>query len=568
MATHRFLRFWPLLLVIFLAGTLNMGCKGCKDADDDALEAQDEDPWKSTLDVLADHVPADATHALFIVDFTTALAAYPGLRARVSTYMKDFSTIEADLRNTLGVDPAHPSNLSELGVEPTGGAFCTKLQDQPLCGVTLSDPSAFEEHMITVLQGQPFNLRAPIVETELPSGGRLLRFASEENGPVKAAVVLTDALGYVVLQPRADDIEGLAANLETPNATPLRTRPAFQKLLEHTEPSAIMGWLGPDAITDLGGELFDTDLERMIPQKNLSEGALLGIKIYADAIQGWFSVAIDENNNKLHTLLARSEDHQAADFSKFVDDDAYAFVRLHVDPDEIRKTLRATLDDENIEVTQQHLEEKLGDIDIEDALLNALGTDLIVMATRARLLTLAGLARGGEVNARALGDGLGLILAYQLRDADTLRTLLNEVSNSHKDILSHVKNDDEEYWEVQKGPSKGTLLILTEDAVIATTSRQKSDVLKRIAADDIPPLKEVDADEARTLRGETDSLGLFVDLKRVANNSIGRIASNNLSDSMRNAIQIFDEFWAHGELEDDQWFDGRYRIQLSTPNRR
>lgn len=567
MTMHRFLRFWPLILLMFTANTLVTGCKGCQNNEEADLNSQQEDPWQATLDLLSDHVPADVTNAIFIVDFTTALASYPGFRARISTYMKDYATIEADLRNTLGVDPAHPSNLSKLGVDPTGGAVCAKLQGQPMCGVTMSDRNLFREHVTSVLQGQPFNLRAAIVETDLPSGGKLLRFASEENGPTKAALVLTDTLGYVILRPRADDIEGLAAGLETPQATPLRTRPAFQKLLEHTEKSAILGWLGPDAILDLGGQLFDTDLARILPDKNVSQGAILGIKLYADAIQGWFSVLIDENNDKIHTLLSRPAGHNAADFSKLIDDDAYAFLRLHVDPDEVRATLRATFDNENIEDTEKRIEETLGNDQLEQALLDALGTDMIVMATRARLLTLAGLARGGEVNARALGDGLGMILAYQLKDADAMRTLLTDISTERKELLSHTKNEDEEYWRIETGPASGTLLLLTDDAVIATTSRQKNDVLERIAADDIPELKEIDADEARELREAIDALGLFVDLKRVANNSLGRIASNNLSDSMRNAIQVFDEFWARGELVEDQWFDGRYRIQLSTPRR-
>lgn len=563
----RFLRFWPLILLMFSANTLVTGCKGCQKNEEADLNSQQEDPWQATLDLLSDHVPADATNAIFVVDFTTALASYPGFRARISTYMKDYATIEADLRNTLGVDPAHPSNLSKLGVDPTGGAVCAKLQGQPMCGVTMSDRNLFREHVISVLQGQPFNLRATIVETNLPSGGTLLRFASEDNGPTKAALVLTDTLGFVILRPRADDIESLAASLETPHATPLRTRPAFQKLLQHTERSAILGWLGPDAVLDLGGQLFDTDLSRFLPDKNVSQGAILGIKLYADAIQGWFSVLIDENNDKIHTLLSRPKDHQAADFSKLIDDDAYAFLRVHVDPDEIRQTLRATFDNENIEDTEKRIEEALGNTELEQALLDALGTDMIVMATRARLLTLAGLARGGEVNARALGDGLGMILAYQLKDASAMRALLTDISTERQELLSHTKNDDEEYWRIEVGPASGTLLLLTEDAVIATTSRQKNDVLERIAADNIPELHEIDADEARELREAIDALGLFVDLKRVANNSLGRIASNNLSDSMRNAIQVFDEFWARGELVEDQWFDGRYRIQLSTPRR-
>lgn len=565
MATHRFSRLWQLILLMFLAATLSTGCKGCRDGDSKLLDADAEDPWQSTLDLLSDHVPADASNAIFIVDFTTALASYPGFRTRVSAYLKDFASIEADLRNTLGVDPANPANLAELGVDPTGGAVCAKLKGQPLCGVTLSDPASFRSHVVAVMQGQPFNLRAPVVETELPSGGQLLRFASEEGSAAKAAVVLTEKLGFVILQPRAEDIEGIAATLETPHNTPLRTRPAFQKLLEHTERSAILGWLSPDSIIELGGEFFDFDFETELPQKDLSQGALVGIKLHADAIDGWFSVLIDEENDKINTLLKRSEEHPAADFSKLVDDEAYALLRIRIDPDEIQATLRDTFDNKDVEEVSARIQEMLGSETIEDAIFEALGTDMIVMATRARLLTLAGLARGSNVTASALGNGLGLILAYQLRDSDAMRTLLKEISAHDDTLLSHTEDENGDYWRIERGPAKSTLLMLTDDAIIATTSRQQKDVLARIQADNIPVLTEIDAEEAQTLREATDDLGMFVDLKRVANNSLGRLASNNLSDSMRNALQVFDEFWARGELSGDAWFDGSYRIQLSTP---
>lgn len=565
MATQRFSRLWLLVLLMALAATFSAGCKGCQDADTDVLDDASDDPWQSTLDLLSDHVPADASNALFVVDFTTALASYPGFRSRIAAYLKDFASIEADLRNTLGVDPARPSNLAQLGVNPAGGAVCAKLKGQPLCGVTLSDHERFRSHVVAVMQGQPFNLRAPVIETELPSGGQLLRFASEEGSAVKAAVIVTEKLGFVILQPRADAIEGMAADLETPHHTPLRTRPAFQKLLKHTERSAVFAWLGPDSVVEIGGQFFDFDFESELPQKDLSQGALVGITLHADAIDGWFSVLIDEDNDKINTLLKRGEGHQAADFRKLVDDEAYALLRIRIDPEEIQATVRATFDSDDVAETTERIQEMLGSETIEDALVEALGTDMIVMATRARLLTLAGLARGSTVTASALGNGLGLILAYQLRDPDAMRTLLSEISAHNDALLSHTKDDDGEYWRIEQGPAKSTLLMLTDDAIIATTSRQQKDVLNRIQADNIPVLTEVDAAEAQTLREATDDLGMFVDLKRVANNSLGRLASNNLSDSMRDALQLFDEFWARGELSGEEWFDGSYRIQLSKP---
>src|SRR5690625_6831486 len=82
---HLFSRLWPLILMMNTATTLGTGCKGCQKNDESATESQAADPWQSTLDLLADHVPADATNAIFVVDFTTALASYPGFRSEEHT---------------------------------------------------------------------------------------------------------------------------------------------------------------------------------------------------------------------------------------------------------------------------------------------------------------------------------------------------------------------------------------------------------------------------------------------------------------------------------------------------
>lgn len=560
---HFAYRVLSVLLIGLFSLSFGSGCKKKKGNDVDVVDA---DPWLRKLNQLADTVPADASSAFFVVDFSHALAAYQGFRTRVSAYMNDFSSIEADLRNTLGVDPARPQNLVNIGIDPQGGAVCSVVQNQPLCGAILADGDVFTEHFSRVLQSQPFNLRAPIVQTDLPSGGQLLRFATEEGAESKAALVRTSTMGYLILRPRAESIEGLAATLEAPAAQPLRTHKAFDALLEHTERESILAWLSPNASAVAVRNI--TKLGNRIPSMDNIEGVLIGVKISADAIHGWFSAKIDPDDQRVRAMLERKEGVQAADFSKLVTNDAYMLMRARTEPSHLIDTLRAAIDDEYVETAENRIQGSTGTDDFEQRLTKVLGSDMMIVATRARLLTLASLARGGNVNARALGDGLGLIMAYQLADEAGAKSLLTEIAAARPENLKAADVDESlQQWTVQSGPGAGTILVVMDGFLVATTERQRSEVIELLRAERAPSIQEISAEEALNLRKETEDIGLFIDLKRVANNAIGQIAGGRLSPSMREAIQVFNEFWMRANVEDQEWLDGTYRIQLSTPAR-
>lgn len=551
-----------LLLAVFSAG-LGSGCKKKPKTPDVTVE---QDPWKDKLELLARTVPADASAAVFVVDFSAALASYQGLRTRIAAYMSDFSSIEADLRNTLGVDPARPQNLATIGIDPQGGAVCSVVQNQPLCGMILSDADAFHKHFERVLQSQPFNLRAPVVRSDLPSGGRLLRFATEEGGELKAAIVLNADMGFIILRPRAEAIEGLAATLETPAAQPLNSHPPFQSLIEHTQREAVMAWLSPNASAAAVRAM--TKLGNRLPSMDNIEGALVGVRISADAFHGWFSAKIDPEDQRVRALLTRTEGLEAADFTKLVTDDAYLLLRARTEPSSLLETLRSSFADDTIEHAQKSVQNSVGADDIEQRLLAVLGSDMMIVATRARLLTIASLARGGAVNARALGDGLGLIMAYQLKDSAGAKQLLQDIATARPQAVTFQQVDAEtESWTINEGQAAGTVILIIHDLLIASTQRQVSEIVFLMHADTAPVLKEISAQEALELRTKTEDIGLFIDLKRVANNSIGQVAGGQLSPSLRDALQVFDEFWMRADVVDSQWLDGSYRIQLSTPAR-
>lgn len=555
--------------LLFLTGLLILafgfaaGCKKKAPAGDPIDAA---DTWQAKLDTLANTLPADASSALFVIDFSTALASYQGLRARISAYMSDYASIEADLRNTLGIDPSRPQSLTNIGIDPLGGAVCSVVQNQPLCGAMLADGPTFTAHFSRVLQSQPFNLRAPLVQTELPGGGTLLRFSSEDSAELKAAIVQTDTMGYVILRPRTESIEGLAASLETPPAKPLRTLPAFQSLLAHTEQEAIIGWLSP--LASSAAVRAVTRLGNRIPSMDNIEGVLVGVKLSADAIHGWFSVQIDPNDARVRAMLTRKEGLEAVDFSKLVTDDAYLLLRARSEPTSLMETLRATFATEVVDTAEETVVDALGADNVEARLTEVLGSDMLIVATRARLLTLASIARGGNLDARALGDGLGLIMAYQLDDPEGAAKLLADIARERPQSLNSTTDDEGlTLWTVTAGPGASTTIFIMDGLLVAATSRQLEDATSLMRADLAPTLREISAPEGRALRTETEDIGIFIDLKRIANNAIGQIAGGSLSPSMRDAIQIFDEFWMRAKLTDEEWLDGNYRIQLSTPAR-
>lgn len=551
-----------VLFLLVLSFALGVGCKKKP-----RIEPESGDPWESTMLQLASNVPADASSAIFIVDFTTAFASYQGLRERAAAYLGDISSVEADLRNTLGVDPVRPQNLTTIGVDPKGGAFCAVVQEQPLCGVMLSDPSVFRAHVEKVLHGQPFNLRAPVVRSDLPSGGQLLRFAKEEGGEIQAAVVQTASMAFLIIEPKSANLEGLAAGLEAPAANPLARLDVFQEALAHNQREAILAWMSPQSAAKAMRSV--TKLGPFVPNMDNIRGVLVGVKLSADAIHGWFSASIDPDDQRVRAMLTRPEGLAAADFSRFVTDDAYLLLRARTDPETLVATLRSALKEETVEAVQSGVTgvTTMPFEDFEKRLVASLGSDMMIVATRARLLTLAALARGSAPNAKALGDGLGLIVVYQLQDAAATAALLREIDPTGTKLATMVDDNGQQRSQVVVGPAAGTIILIRGDMLIASTERQIGDINEMIAATQLPTVTEISAPEGLALRTGTDDIGVFLDLKRVANNSIGQLAGGQLSASMRDALQILDEFWMRAVVN-DQWLDGTYRVQLSTPARR
>lgn len=554
-----------LSLIAFMGAGLGTGCKK---KPSNEPEVVDVDAWKVNADLLASYVPADVQSVLFINDFRTTFQSYQGMRDRAAAYIGDLASVEADLRNTLGFDPVRPQNLSQIGVNPEGGAYCALGASTHYCGVLLDDASVFEAHARTVLAGQPFNHRAAVQESALPGGGKLLRFSTDEGGPVQVALVVAEKIAVVIPRPSGTNLDGLAASLEGPAQTPLRDLETYRKTLEHNGRDAAWIWLSPLAakrqlqrVTMLGDAL---------PDMSNVEGAIVGLKLASDAFHGSFSIAINGDDPRVRAVLKPSEGTEAADFSRFVNNDAYLILRARADLKTLASTLRSAANDEAVGGAEDAIRATLGDIDveaIEAQLTEALGSDMLIVATRARLLTLAALARGSEPNARALGDGLGLIIAYQLRDASKARALLQELVAKNAAILRYDPADERpERWTVLSGKAAGTVLSVADDVLVAATERQMSDVVSMLASTTAPELTEISAEEGRALRTKTEDIGIFIDLKRVANNAIGTIASGKLSASMKDGLQLFDEFWMRANLE-DQWLTGTWRIQLSTPAR-
>lgn len=541
---------------------------GCKKKPKPPEEISVDARWQTTSDLLASRVGADVHSVVFVNDFTKAFVAYQGLRERVAAYAKDLATIEADLRNTLGVDPVRPQKLSDIGVNPEGGAFCATTEITQYCGILVSDSARFEAHVRTVLAAQPFNLRAPVGESELPGGGKLLRFAAEENGPVRLAIIMTEGFAFVVPDVSDTNLEGLAASLEGPLPHSLRDSELYQQALTRMQGESAWLWMSPLAAKKQLQSL--TMLGSALPSMDNVKGAVVSLQIASDALHGRLFVAVDPNDARVRAALQPAAGIDVADFTPFVENDAYLMLRARADVQSLAQIFRGNADEATIENAQNTLSSSLGGLDIatlETKLAAALGSDMLIVATRARLLTIAALARGGEPNARALGDGLGLIAAYQLRDEDAGRELLQWIAEQNPALLQFTKGEDApDRWVILQGKATGTILTIGHDALVATTERQMGDVTRMLARDDKPELSEISAEEARALRAQTQDIGIFVDLKRVANNAIGTIASGKIPNSMKDAVQVFDEFWMRAELKDG-WLDGTWRIQLSTPAR-
>ena len=480
-------------------------------------------------------LPADVAFFAAVRDPRAVTEGYAGIRTHLETVLQgDIGIVETDLRNTLGIDLERATSLEASGISAGAGFAVAIVQGRLLGVVSLSDPDLFHTRLVEVAQARPFDLSEPIERREV-HGEPIFVFGSA-SGP-ELAVTYRD--GFAILLPNAGDgIDEILQHALAPDDEPLSGIQEFVSSVEAAGDSHVHAFVNPAVEVDRRDAEFTAWLAEVLPEvvaeRLRSAGAIT------------ITLTLGENTIDLQLIqepgaevVATFSEVTAAErdpgFAALATDDVYAFLRLTLAPDQLLASIRGMLNTER----RASLDDSIAELDALLApesvsnLLPALGSQATVFFTRARLLTLSRAMNNGSPG--EFFSGLGVVIAFELRDPPKARTALRRLVELMEDRATSFEDDGHLVVEFTDARADIGNIVVTDEFALLVPARQRSEITELLDAS-ARELSWLDVAAARGLITEPVGNGIFFDLERIADGPIGQVAFARLPVQVRRLL--------------------------------
>lgn len=536
--------------VFIIAAALLMlpACK--KNRGDEASERAQEQAARALETLL----PGDIDNAVLIRNLSDAFSGVGPMLDRAQAFVGDLSPVEADIRNTLGVDVRHPEQLASLGIDPTGQAILSRRSSHMLIAVSLNDAEKFVAHATQVLQGAPFSLRAPVTE-ESQSGARVVQFRRAEDEAARASLIVRDRVGIILLSSSEEPprLEDYLADAETS----LADNEAYHATVQGLEGYPIVIWGDPKSVyARRSGDLALASAQQQVDAVvDASQTGGLGLDIKGDRLRGEFAVSFEPGDEleELKSIYLRGD--QAPTFAGVATTDAYALTRIIIDPELYMRSLFERLADVDSALDESARKTALDGIverDFDATVVPAFGTHLFMANTRARVITLSSaLNREGPKKLSDLTDSFGLVISLELRERAPIQFVIDKLIE--KGHLTATKREEEGaiVYDISDADDPLGALILEDHRMTLVPRRQARELTTQILSGETPTLEQFHAEEARTLVDRTNDGGMAIDVDEVLNGPFGNLMGNAIPDQLRSSFNLFDEAWIRWSFQQD-----------------
>ncbi len=538
---------YTILAALLVAAVLGAsGCARCGGGGDGLAGAQVP---ASLLELL----PADADAVVVVRDLAGLSSALVALRPRLDALVGNIGMVETDVRNTLGIDPARLGELDAIGLDGARGLVVAVLAGAPVIVAGLDDAEVFVAHMQRVGSGQPFNMTAPVEEVAT-AHGTIYRMRRTADGNAKLSFATAGSLALVFPDARADEA-ALAAVATAGAGATLATSAELGAALSAWPNATVVAQVRASA-AERSPELLEA-LGPLAARVREAGTLSLGLTLSGDAAE----LALEQRpTGEAAELLGRTFGGSGgdADFGRLVGEDAYFVARASFSrrdalvlarslmPEAVRTELTALLADLNT---------RLG-IDVENALVPALGENILVLATRARMLTLRRVVQSTRPNPGEAATAFGLVVALEVRDRAAVEAALDAIVASLEGRAERFARDGHVVIGFTDPQSDIGNLVLTDRLLILVPTRNRDDLLAQLAAADAAP-PALRTETARELVGSGRANGAYVDMAAVVAGPIGATLGPMLPDEAMRAAGQIDHLSARGEF-----VDGALRVRL------
>ncbi len=526
---------------------LSTGCAPCGGPEEPPAPAlqqveRPDSPAEVSLGIAA-RFPDSTSVFVGVRDPRAISAAYAGLRPHLLAVAgSEVGMIETDMRNTLGIDLLRPETLTEAGLAADGGFGISLIGERPVGVIVLSDARVFEERIIALLRGRPFNLDGEM-ERRREGNAQVIEFKRAADSTSALAVIIDAPYAFIV--PRAEEagLDSIITALVNPPANSLSASPRFQASVEAAEHYQVQLYMSPRAVAVA------------TPQEAIANGRILAPDHVSDEAILAFMQGIGEltfglrlGGTAIETRLVQTPDAAVITdfnavtaatgepgFAPLAVPDVYGFVRLTLAPQRLLDIVRSLVGDEqraSIDTMLTRESERLG-VSVEEALFPALGNTALLLLTRARLLTLSRAMSSGSPG--EFFSGLGVVIAYEVEDAAQVRTALQNLAQTMEERANLFEEGGATVVEFTDAQADIGNVVLTDDFLLLVPARQRSEVVEQLAGHS-SDLSWIDVAGARALITEPSANGLFIDVQRVVDGPIGQVAFARLPAEVRRLL--------------------------------
>ena len=470
----------------------------------------------------------------------SVIEGYAGVRPHLEAVLQgDLGIVETDLRNTLGIDLERATSLETSGVSPDAGFALAVVQGRLVGLVALTDADLFHSRLVEVAQARPFDLSEPLERREIH--GEPVFVFSSASGPELA---VTYRGGFAILLPDADEgVDEILTLALDPTDAPLSESATFVASVESAGDAHVHAFVNPAT----GADHRESELTGWL-ERNLPEGTAPSVVAERLRNAGGVTITATLGENTIDLRLIQTPRAQAIEgfadvtqaegdpgFTALATEDVYAFVRLTLAPDRLLASIRGILNEErkaSLDASVAELDALLAPETLED-LLPAMGSQAMLLFTRARLLTLSRAMNNGSPG--EFFSGLGVVIAFELRDPAKARTALSRLTDLMEARATSFEDDGHLVVEFTDAQADIGNIVLTDQFALLVPARQRSEITELLAAN-ARELSWLDVADARGLISSPVANGLFFDLQRISDGPIGQVAFARLPVQVRRLL--------------------------------
>ena len=482
---------------------------------------------------LLEKMPASTRWGMVIPNAVTFTKGFGGIRGALNAAIPGFRVMDQDFKNTIGADLGDAASLAKWGIPETSGVAFGQMGTANLAMLWVTDGEKFMTEVERVLTHQPYNY----VANPQPStvGGMTFKTYTTKAPETRMAYINIDkGLVRIIVCPDTTKCEPSMTTELAATAKPAGADPLVAQVVKASEGEAVFGWYDvSDRKDGTPPPDFGPLQQQLAPI--VKSGGLVGAsaRMAKEGLDLRVTM-VPKDTAAAKPFLTPPANATSPGFTKLFRDEAYAFIRLTTQFSDVLATVRASAGaQEKAEIEQAIAEaDKLLGASIEKELMPALGSGGIILATRAKILSL-----GSAKSPADYASALGTVAAWQVVDRSKLEPLFDKAVVLLEGKATKFSEGGATVLQFTDSEMDPGNIVLTDKLLLLVPDRDRAALLATLAGG--APAGAPAADAAKLLDDPSVN-GLYLNIGKIAAGPIGQIFGGRLPPEFQTGLSLLD----------------------------